>query len=34
MKVPCQIAVGETNPIHGLVQRTKERVKKKTSHVM
>lgn len=33
MKVPYQIAVGETNPIHGLVQRTKERTKKRTSHV-
>lgn len=33
MKVPYQIAVGETNPRHGLVQRTRERTKKKTSHV-
>ena len=28
-----QIAVGETNPTHGLVQRTRERTKKRTSHV-
>lgn len=33
MKVPYQIAMGETNPIHGLVQRTRERTQKKTSHV-
>lgn len=33
MKVPYQIAVGETNPRHGLVQRTRERTKKRTSHV-
>lgn len=33
MKVPYQIAVGETNPRHGVVQRTRERTKKKTSHV-
>jgi hypothetical protein len=33
MKVPYQIAVGETNPRHGVVQRTKERTKKRTSHV-
>lgn len=33
MKVPYQIAIGETNPRHGLVQRTKERTKKRTSHV-
>ena len=33
MKIPYQIAVGETNPRHGLVQRTKERSKKRTSHV-
>ncbi len=33
MEVPYQIAVGETNPRHGLVQRTKERTKKRTSHV-
>lgn len=33
MQVPYQIAVGETNPRHGLVQRTKERTKRKTSHV-
>lgn len=30
---PCHIAVGSTNPIHGLVQRTRERTKKKTSHI-
>ena len=33
MKIPYQIAVGETNSRHGLVQRTKERSKKRTSHV-
>lgn len=33
MKIPYQIAIGETNPIHGLVQRTRERTKKRTSHV-
>ncbi|MCD8120338.1 MAG: hypothetical protein LUE29_12830 [Lachnospiraceae bacterium] len=33
MKVPYQIAIGDTNPRHGLVQRTKERVKKRNSHV-
>ena len=33
MNIPYQIAVGETNPRHGLVQRTKERSKKRTSHV-
>ena len=33
MKVPYQIAIGETNPRHGLVQRTRERTKKRTSHV-
>lgn len=33
MKVPYQIAVGETNPRHGLAQRTKERTKRRTSHV-
>lgn len=33
MKHPYQIAVGETNPRHGLVQRTRERIKRKTSHV-
>lgn len=33
MKVPYTIAVGETNPRHGLAQRTRERTKKKTSHV-
>ena len=30
---PCHIAVGMTNPIHGLVQRTRERTGKRTSHV-
>ena len=30
---PCKIAVGVTNPIHGKVQRTKERTGRKTSHV-
>lgn len=33
MKVPYRIAIGTTSPVHGLVQRTKERTKKKTSHV-
>lgn len=33
MKVPYQIAVGVTDPKHGLVQRTRERTKKRTSHV-
>lgn len=33
MKIPYQIAIGETDPRHGLVQRTKERTKKRTSHV-
>ena len=33
VKEPCCIAVGKTNPIHGLVQRTKERTGGKTSHV-
>ena len=31
--VPCQIAVGITEPKHGLVQRTKERTKNRGSHV-
>lgn len=33
MKVPYQIAIGETDPRHGVVQRTRERTKKRTSHV-
>ena len=33
MKVPYKIAVGCTNPRHGVVQRTRERTKKRTSHV-
>lgn len=33
MRVPYQIAVGTTNPKHGLVQRTQERTKKRSSHV-
>ena len=33
MKIPYQIAIGKTDPRHGLVQRTKERTKKRTSHV-
>lgn len=33
MKIPYQIAIGETDPRHGVVQRTKERTKKRTSHV-
>jgi len=32
-KKPYKIAKGCTNPVHGLVQRTKERTHKKTSHV-
>lgn len=33
MKMPYQIAEGYTEPKHGIVQRTKERSKKRTSHV-
>lgn len=33
MKVPITIAVGYTSPIHGVVQRTRERTKKRMSHV-
>ena len=33
IREPCAIAVGYTNPIHGLVQRTRERTHKRTSHV-
>lgn len=33
MYVPYRIAVGITNPKHGLVQRTRERKKKSGSHV-
>lgn len=33
MKVPYTIAVGCTEPRHGIVQRTKERKKSKSSHV-
>lgn len=33
MKVPYKIAVGMTDPKHGLVQRTRERTKKRGSHV-
>ncbi len=33
MGVPYRIAVGITNPKHGLVQRTRERKKKSGSHV-
>lgn len=33
MKVPYQIAIGMTNPKHGVVQRTRERKKKSGSHV-
>jgi hypothetical protein len=33
MQIPYKIAIGNTNPDYGLVQRTKERKKSKTSHV-
>ena len=33
MEEPYPIAIGFTNPKHGLVQRTKERTGKRTSHV-
>lgn len=33
MKVPYTIAIGYTEPRHGVVQRTKERKKVKSSHV-
>lgn len=33
MRAPYQIAIGETNPRHGLVQRTRERTGRRTSHV-
>lgn len=33
IKEPCRIAAGLTNPIHGLVQRTRERKRCKSSHV-
>ena len=34
MQVPYRIAIGYTNPIHGLVQRAREKNKKsKSSHV-
>lgn len=33
MDIPYQIALGVTNPKHGVVQRTKERKKKSGSHV-
>ncbi len=33
MEVPYTIAVGYTDPRHGIVQRTRERVKSKSSHV-
>lgn len=34
MEDPCRIAIGETNPVYGLVQRTKERKPEcKSSHV-
>ena len=33
IKEPCRIATGITNPIHGVVQRTRERKKCKSSHV-
>ncbi len=33
IKEPCRIATGITNPIHGVVQRTRERKKCRLSHV-
>lgn len=33
MQVPYTIAIGRTEPRHGVVQRTKERKKKSGSHV-
>ncbi len=33
MRVPYQIAIGMTDPKHGLVQRTRERTKNRSSHV-
>lgn len=33
IKEPCRIAAGLTNPIHGLVQRKRERKRCKSSHV-
>ena len=33
MNIPYKIAKGYTNPIYGLVQRTRERTHRKTSHV-
>lgn len=33
MKVPFKIAIGYTNPIHGVIQRTSERKPKSKSHV-
>lgn len=33
MQVPFQIALGSTEPRHGVVQRTRERTKQRTSHV-
>ncbi len=33
VKPPYKIAVGTTNPVHGPTQRTKERIKTKSSHV-
>lgn len=33
MQVPYTIALGQTDPRHGLAQRTRERTKKRTSHV-
>ena len=33
MHVPFKIAVGFTVPVYGLAQRTRERIKKRDSHV-
>ncbi len=33
MKVPYQIAIGMTNPKHGVVQRTRGRERKKVVHM-
>ena len=33
IRPPYSIAIGNTHPRHGLVQRTRERTKRKTSHV-
>lgn len=33
MQVPFKIAIGFTVPVYGLVQRTRERIEKRGSHV-